>query len=86
MSALPSIMQIFDNRLEIQDCKTDTDFDPDTFRDNGTTSCYTGSTFHFIASLPSGSTDAEGNVKAGILNVSERESGEWVPVSGVSGK
>ena len=78
--------QVFDNRLAIQDCKTDTDFDPDTFRDNGTTSCYTGSTFHFITSLPSGSTDAEGNVKAGILNVSERESGEWVPISGVSGK
>ena len=78
--------QRFDNRLAIQDCKNDTDFDPDTFRDNGTTSCYTGTTFHFITSLPSGSTDSEGNIKAGVLNVSERKSGAWVPISGVSGK
>ena len=78
----------FTNRDLKNECKSNSDFTPNNFvnvsYDDGATTCFDGEEFTFDIELPASAVDSSGNVKDGILSISELISDDWTPMTGVT--
>ena len=78
----------FTNRDLKNECKSNSDFTPNNFvnvgYDDGATTCFNGEEFTFDIELPANAVDGSGNVKDGILSISELISDDWTPMTGVT--
>ena len=78
----------FDERDSKNECKSNSDFTPNNFvnvsYDDGATTCFDGEEFTFDIELPASAVDSSGNVKDGILSISELISDDWTPMTGVT--
>ena len=78
----------FTNRDAKAECKSNSDFTPNKFinvaYDDGATTCFTGEEFTFDINLPASAVDGSGNLKDGVLSISELISDDWTPMTGVT--
>ncbi len=71
--------EYFDDRIAIQDCKSNSDFGT-SFVNDGNTSCFSDTKFTFDLELPGSALDGS-TVKDGFITISERVSDDWVPIT-----
>ncbi len=70
-------------RDQVAACIGNEDTDDGDFRDKGTNSCFTDTTFVFDTIIPEEHLNADKTVKAGHLTISQKSGGEWEELTGV---
>ena len=71
------------DRDKVAACIGNEDTDDGDFRDKGTNSCFTDTTFVFDTIIPEEHLNADKTVKEGHLTISQKSGGEWEELTGV---
>ena len=69
----------FDDREAIDDCQSNADYPGSSFRNDGTNTCFSDTTFTFDIPLPASALTGT-TVKDGVLTISQRVSDDWIPI------